>query len=139
MTLVLLEVYRNIITRPTRTTARTKDSSTKKFAATNHTPSNFIIKEAWILTWVRWFFGTLVHHPSLLAFQRKLLFLILTTDLLIFWTTMWGAVRAWAWWRMHPEGNPKNRRKCHLWWVYSEEWNFWVILSKIIISHGKTK
>lgn len=134
-----MEVYRKIITRPTWTAARTKDSSTKKFAATNNTCSNFIIKEAWVLTWVRWFFGTLVHHPSLLAFQIKLLFLILTTHLLIFRTTMWGAVRAWTWWQMHPKGNPKNRYKCHLWWVYSEEWNFWVILSKIIISHGKTK
>ena len=47
MTLVLLEVYRNIVTRPTWTAARAKDTGTEKFAATNHTPSLFSIKEAW--------------------------------------------------------------------------------------------
>ena len=34
ITFVLLEVYRNIQTCPTQTATRTKDSCTKKFAAT---------------------------------------------------------------------------------------------------------
>ena len=78
ITFVLLEVYRNIVTWPTRTGARTKDSGTKKFATTSHPrPTPFSInKEVWVLTWGRWFFGTLVHYLfSLLAFWIKSLFL----------------------------------------------------------------
>ena len=74
-----MEVYRDIITWPTRTGARTKDSDIKKFATTNHTLSPFSIKEAWILTWIFW--GTLVHNLlHLLAFQIKSLFLAPTTS-----------------------------------------------------------
>ena len=40
------------------------------------TPSPFRIKEVWILTQARWFFGTLVHQPlGLLAFWIKSIFL----------------------------------------------------------------
>ena len=74
-----MEVYRNIITWPTGTGARTKASDIKKFATTNHTPFPFSIKEAWILTWIFW--GTLVHNLlHLLAFQIKSLFLASTTS-----------------------------------------------------------
>ena len=45
ITIVLLEVYRNIVTRSMGTAVRTKDSGTRKFATTNHTPFPFSIKE----------------------------------------------------------------------------------------------
>jgi len=62
--LFLLEVYRNIVTRPLWTAARTNDSGIKKFATVGH-----------ISSWVRWLFGILVHHLlGLLAIQIKLLF-----------------------------------------------------------------
>ena len=49
-------------------------------------PSHFSIKEAWILTQTRWFFGTWVHHfLGLLAFQIKLLFLYPVPCLSIYW------------------------------------------------------
>ena len=49
-----------------------KDSY-KNFATTSHTPLPFHIKEAWIPTWVRWFFGTLVHCLyGLLTFWIKI-------------------------------------------------------------------
>ena len=57
LTFVLLEVFRNIVTRLMWTVARAKDSDTKKFATTSHTPFLFSIKEAWILTWVKLLFG----------------------------------------------------------------------------------
>ena len=48
---------------------KNKYSDLKKFAPTNCNLSPFSKKEAWIQTWVSWFFGTLVHHLlSLLAF-----------------------------------------------------------------------
>ena len=94
----LLEVYRNIVTWPMWTAGSTKDSGTKKFAPTSHTPSPFRIKEAWILTRVRWFFGTLVHHLlGLLASPIKLLFLAPTPRLLDFWPVMQWAVWTWTW------------------------------------------
>ena len=63
---------------------RTKDSDTKKFVTINYIPSPFSIKEAWILTQVRWFFGILIHHLlGLLAFWIKSLFLVPTTCLLL--------------------------------------------------------
>ena len=78
------------MTWPTWTAARTKDSNTKKFAATNHTPSPFNIEEAWILTWERWFFGTRVHHLlGLLAFRIKSILLAPATRLLIYWPVVW--------------------------------------------------
>ena len=40
----------------------------QEVCSSNHTPSSFRIKEAWTLTWVRWFFRTLVYHLNLLAF-----------------------------------------------------------------------
>jgi len=43
---IVLEDYRNLVTRLSRTVARTKDSSTKKFATTSHTSSPFCRKEA---------------------------------------------------------------------------------------------
>ena len=48
------------------TTARTKDSYTKKSVINSHTSSLLSRKEAWILTLVRWFSGTLVpsSHPA---------------------------------------------------------------------------
>ena len=55
-----MEVYRNIVTRPTWRATRMKHFVTKIFAIATTSP--FSIKEAWILTWVRWFFGTLVYH-----------------------------------------------------------------------------
>ena len=58
----LVEFYRSIVTSLAWTAARTKDSCTKQFAIISHTPSLFSIKEASILNWVRWFFGTLVHQ-----------------------------------------------------------------------------
>ena len=42
---VLLEIYRNIVTRPMWTAARTKDSSNKKFATASYTLSPVSIKE----------------------------------------------------------------------------------------------
>ena len=63
-------------------------------------PSLISIKEAWILTQARWFFGTLVHHLlSLLAFQIK--FLAATIHPLIHWSTVHWAVRAWTWEQFH--------------------------------------
>lgn len=45
MTIVLVEVYRNPVTRPAQTIARTKDSSTKKFVSDQpHTPSPLSVK-----------------------------------------------------------------------------------------------
>ena len=86
------------MTWPTWTAARTMDSNTKKFATTNYTPSPFNIKEAWILIWVRWLFGTLVHHfLSLLAFWIKSLFLAPNLSL-DYWPVLW-----W----------PSNRRMYH--------------------------
>ena len=59
---------------------KNKYSDSKKFAPTNCNLSPFSKKEAWILTWASWFFGTLVHHLlSLLAFWIKSLFLAATT------------------------------------------------------------
>ena len=48
------------------TTARTKDSYTKKSVINSHASSLLSRKEAWILTLVRWFSGTLVpsSHPA---------------------------------------------------------------------------
>ena len=77
------------MTRPTWTAATTEDSCTKKFPATSHTLSPFSIKEAWATTLVRWLFGTLANHLlSLLTLWIKLLFLALTTCLLIYWPVM---------------------------------------------------
>ena len=45
----MLEVYRNIVTWPTSMVARTKDSDTKKFVATNHTLTSFSICYAKLL------------------------------------------------------------------------------------------
>lgn len=74
------------MTRSTWTAARTKDSNTKKFAKTNHTPCPFNIKEAWVLTLIRWLFGTVDQYLlRLLAFQIKLLFFVPTTNLSIYW------------------------------------------------------
>ena len=68
-TFVLLEVYRNTMTRSMEIVLRTKDSGSKKFAANSCTPIPFGIKGAWILTLVRWFFEALVHQLlSLVAF-----------------------------------------------------------------------
>ena len=92
-----LGVYRNFVTRLTWTAPRTKYSSTKKFADTNHTPLPFGIREVWILTWVRWFFGTVVHHLlSLLAFQIKSLFLVSVSRLPIYWPVLQQATHACA-------------------------------------------
>ena len=74
------------MTGPIQTVATAKDSNTKTFTTTNHAPSAFSIKEIRTLTWVRWCFGTLVHHLlSLLVFQIKSLFLAPTTHLLTYW------------------------------------------------------
>ena len=65
------------MTRPSQTAAITKDSRARKSVTTSHTLSSspFSIKEAWILTWVRWFFGKLVWHSlHLLAFWIESLF-----------------------------------------------------------------
>ena len=65
------------MTRPSQTAAITKDSRARKSVTTSHILSSlpFSIKEAWILTWVRWFFGGLVWHSlHLLAFWIKSLF-----------------------------------------------------------------
>ena len=50
------------MTRPTWTAARTNDSDVKMFTTINHMPSPFGIRDVCILTQVKWFFGTLVHH-----------------------------------------------------------------------------
>ena len=82
----MLEVYRNIMTWPIWTAARTKDSCTKKYVtATNHIPPLFSIKKVYIITGGRWFSRTLVCHLfCLLAFWIKSLFLVPTTHLLIY-------------------------------------------------------
>ena len=61
------------------------------------TPSPFGVKEAWTLTWGRWVFGTLAHHPlGLLAFRIKSLPLAPLTRLSIYRRAVRGAVRAWT-------------------------------------------
>ena len=93
-TLVLLVVYNSTVTRPMWTTARAKNYDTEKFATTSHTPSPFRIKAAWILTWVRRFFGTRVHHLlNLLTFLIKLLFLVPEHCSLMYWPVEWWAVQ----------------------------------------------
>ena len=93
-TLVLLVVHNSTVTRPMWTTARAKNYDTEKFATTSHTPSPFRIKAAWILTWVRWFFGTRVHHLlNLLTFLIKLLFLVPEHCSLMYWPVEWWAVQ----------------------------------------------
>ena len=82
-----MEAYRNIMTWPLWTAARTKDSNLKKFAKASHTPSSFSIKEAWILTWVRWFPRTLVCHLlGLAAFQ-----VIIPYPSIFYWSVGWRA------------------------------------------------
>ena len=50
--------------------SQTKDLGAKKFTVIDQILSSFSIKEAWILTWVRWLLGTLVPHLlGLLAFK----------------------------------------------------------------------
>ena len=44
--------------RPTWIAAITNDSDVMMFTAINHMPSPFGIREVWILTQVKWFFGT---------------------------------------------------------------------------------
>lgn len=56
------------MTRSSWTAARTKDSNTKKFVATNHAPSTFSIK-VWILTPVWFGFGGGGGGTSLLSSQ----------------------------------------------------------------------
>ena len=68
ITTVLLKMYGNIVTRQADScknkglfiASSLSLAGTKKFARTRHTPSPFIIREAWNLTRGRWFFGTLV-------------------------------------------------------------------------------
>ena len=72
----MLEVYRNIVTRPACTAAEKMESYAKKSAITSHTLFPFSIKETQILTQVRRFLETPVCHLlCLLAFQVKSLFL----------------------------------------------------------------
>ena len=72
-------------------------AGTKKFATASHMPSPFSIKEAWILTPIRWFFGTLVLHLlSLLISRIKLLSLAPTLHLLVYWSVLWWPVQAWT-------------------------------------------
>ena len=55
------------------------------------------VKEAWILTQARWFFGTRAHHLlGLLAFRIKSLFLAPTAPLSIYWHLVWRAVQDWT-------------------------------------------
>ena len=94
----LLEVYKHVPTRPIWKAERTKNyhthngqdlANTKKFAATRHNPFPFSIKNVWILTWVKWFFGKVVHHLlSLLALQIKLLWYSLPQSLISFISLM---------------------------------------------------
>ena len=50
--------------------SQTKDLGAKKFTVIDQILSSFSIKEAWILTWVRWLLGTLVPYLlGLLAFK----------------------------------------------------------------------
>ena len=64
----------------------------------NFTPSPFSIKEAWILTWRRWSFETLVYHLlGLLAFRIKSLFLVPTTHLLIYWSAVGSSLIRCKW------------------------------------------
>ena len=96
--LFLLEVYRNVVTRPICRDTRAKDRATKKFATATHTHSPFSIEDAWRATQVRWFFGTLVHHLlRLLVFQMKSLFPDPTVQLLIYWLVMqWEGLPRWC-------------------------------------------
>ena len=82
----LVEGYRNIMIRPKWTAVRTRDSYTKKHATTNHLSFLFRIREAWNITQIKWFFGTLVHHLlGLLDFRIKLIFLVQMPYLFIYW------------------------------------------------------
>ena len=59
-------------------------------------PSPFSVEEAWLLTRLTGFFGTLIYHLlGLLAFQIKSWFLDPRICLLIYWSIMLWA--AWAW------------------------------------------
>ena len=61
-------------------------------------PTPFSIKEAWVLTQGRWFFGTQVHHLlGLLAFLINLSCLAPATCLSIYWLAGQQAVWAWTW------------------------------------------
>lgn len=45
ITIVLVEIYRNLVTRPAQTAARTEDSSTEKLVSDQpHTPSPLLVK-----------------------------------------------------------------------------------------------
>ena len=73
------------------------------FGTIHHIAFPFNIKEAWILTWVKWFSGTLIHCLlNLLPFCVKLLFLAPTNLLSVYWPVMWWAIQAWTW--SQPEG-----------------------------------
>ena len=62
-------------------------------------PFTYSIKETWILTRRRWFFGTLVYHLlGLLDFWIKSLFLALTSHLSIYWLVQCVGQ---AWMRLH--------------------------------------
>ena len=86
------------MTWPKLTAVRTKDSGTRRFAITNHAPSPFSIKEAWVLTWVGRLFGTVVQHLlSLPALWIKSLLFAPTTPLSIYRPILWWAVWTRTW------------------------------------------
>lgn len=118
------------------TAARIGDSSTKKFATTTtHTPPPFSIKEAWMLLWVKWFFGRLVGHlMGLLAFQIKSLFLAPPSRLLIDWPVVWRAVWAWTQQQSYSSLCSQINTPVGSFWLEREPWikyfNSWILSDK---------
>ena len=75
----MLEVYRNIVTRPKWTTVTKKDLGTKTCATISHTLISFGIREAWILTYVRCLFRALGYSSQSADFPNKVSILFLNT------------------------------------------------------------
>ena len=102
---VLLKVYKNILTDlPAQLqeqriiTSPQGLASTKNSATTSHILSPFSMKETWILTCVRWPFGTIVcHFLGLVTFWIKLLFFAPRPSLSIVCPVMGRAARTWTW------------------------------------------
>ena len=87
----MLEVYRNIVTRPKWTTVTEKDSGIKTCSTISHTVISFSIREARILTQVRCLFRALVYSSQSVDFLNKVSILFLNT-LSIYWPEMGQAL-----------------------------------------------
>ena len=73
-------------------------------------PSPFRVKETWILTEVRWFFGTQVHHLGLEAFWTRLQFFAPTPP---FWIYCLVMLRSST--NLNSVTNHNFKRSCKIW------------------------